>query len=209
MTSATPLARPGADDATIIAPGIRHPIWLVRHAPTSWTGNRWCGRADPPLSREGRAIAGGLAAAIQAAFANDEPRPTIRSSPARRARATAEAIARLTGTPIAIDDDLLEVHVGVAEGLTWAELSGRYPDLAAEIAAGRRVDWPGGETMAAVEERARRASIRISAGAETNRVIVVSHGALLHAVVAALAGTPGTHFFAPAGILRLVPAAPR
>ena len=209
MTLATPLAQPSPDPSPIAVDGLGHPVWLVRHAPTSWTGRRWCGRADPPLNSEGRTVARDLAATIHDDVAAVGIAPTIRSSPARRARATATALGRAGRWPITVDDDLLEVDVGVAEGLTWAELSDRHPDLAAVIASGDRVDWPGGESVAAVHERARRASERIVVDARTGPVIVVSHGALLHAIVASMAVAPPTHFFAPGGILPLVPAVGR
>jgi broad specificity phosphatase PhoE len=36
-------------------------IILVRHAPTAWTGSRYCGRSDPPLDAAGVAVAHRLA----------------------------------------------------------------------------------------------------------------------------------------------------
>lgn len=36
-------------------------VWLVRHASTAWSGQRWCGRTDLPLSQAGREEAERLA----------------------------------------------------------------------------------------------------------------------------------------------------
>jgi broad specificity phosphatase PhoE len=173
-----PTRQPVASPSPVAA----HPVWLVRHAPTSWTGRRWCGRADPPLSRSGRAVAARVAAELGLELPDGI---VIRSSPARRARSTAEAIAG-AGRPVVPDDDLLEVDVGAVEGLTWDEVSAAHPDLAAAILAGGAVDWPGGEPRADVEIRARRAARRIALAAAEGPVVVVSHGALIQALRMAL-----------------------
>jgi broad specificity phosphatase PhoE len=178
-------------------------IWLVRHAPTAWTGRRYCGRADPPLSEEGRRVADAVAVTL----AGEVPRGTpIWASPARRARATAEAIAAAVTGAMETADELVEVNVGRVEGLTWGELSTREPDLAAAIGRGGPVDWPDGESAADLTARAAHVAARIRAatGAGTG-LVVVSHGTLLHAVSAQLAG-PGEAVPAAleaGGVLRL------
>ena len=169
-----------------------HPILLVRHAPTAWTGVRWCGRADPPLTAAGRRAAAGLVATVSAELATADPppgaaAPALVVSPARRTRQTAEPLERELGWRALVDPDLLEVDVGVAEGLTWTELEARHPAIAAAIGRGEAPDWPGGETRAAVAERARRAARRIATAAGVGPVIVVAHGAILAAVAASLA----------------------
>jgi probable phosphoglycerate mutase len=161
----------------------RHDIWLVRHAPTTWTGRRWCGRADPPLSHDGQAVARAVAERLAGEL---PPDAIVRSSPARRARSTARAIARAAHLDLSIADELVEVDVGRAEGLTWGELSAREPRVAAAIGRGDPVDWPGGETSIEVAGRARDAAERIRAAAAGRSVVVVSHGAFLHALLAVL-----------------------
>lgn len=212
----TTVAMPAAAEPIAVA-GLGHPVWLIRHAPTSWTGLRWCGRADPPLSPEGHEAARRLATVVAGTLdAGDGA--VVRSSPARRARATADAIALTTGLPVVEDDELLEVDVGAAEGLTWTELADRYPAIAASLADGTLVDWPGGETAYALVERAGRAAAQVRRDARHGAVVVVSHGALLNALVGALVGPaaawtnqPDTSpsFLAPGAILRLVPEARR
>lgn len=167
--------------------GGRGAIWLVRHASTAWTGVRWCGRADPPLDDRGRREAADLAARLSPVLL---PSTSILASPAARAVATARAVAAAGDLSVELDDDLLEVDVGRAEGLTWGELSTREPALAEAIAAGERIDWPDGESGTAVDERAARVAGRILAAAERGPVVVVSHGALLHAVARRLGVSP-------------------
>jgi probable phosphoglycerate mutase len=192
------------------SPVATHPVWLVRHAPTSWTGRRWCGRADPPLSRAGRAVAARVAAELALELPDGI---VICSSPARRARSTAEVIAG-AGRPVALDDDLLEVDVGAVEGLTWDEASVAHPELADAILAGRAVDWPGGEPRADIDARARRAARRIAIAAGEGPVVVVSHGALIHVLRPALeesglrapeVGPAAAGPLPAGGVLRLVP----
>jgi probable phosphoglycerate mutase len=186
---------------------LAHPVLLVRHAPTSWTGVRWCGRADPPLTAAGRRVAAEVARRLAPML---DPGTTILASPARRTRATAEAIGAIRGLPIAFDDDLLEVDVGVVEGRSWSEVELAFPDLAARIAAREWVEWPGGETRTAVQKRAARAADRIRSQATHGTVVVVSHGGLLHALARYLAGSaadgPTIPPFAAGGILRIDPA---
>ena len=43
-------------------------IILVRHAPTAWTGSRYCGRSDPPLDAAGVAVAHRLAGGLEIAL---------------------------------------------------------------------------------------------------------------------------------------------
>jgi probable phosphoglycerate mutase len=148
-----------------------------------------------------------VAQAVAAALVDEVPSGTpIWASPARRARATANAIAAAIAAPVEVVDDLVEVDVGRVEGLTWGELSTREPDLAAAIGRGGPVDWPDGESAADLTARAAHVAARIRAatGAGTG-LVVVSHGTLLHAVSAQLAG-PGEAVPAAleaGGVLRL------
>jgi len=146
-------------------------------------------------------MAANLAETLSAELPDDV---LVRSSPARRATATARAIARRSKAAIEIDDDLIEADVGRAEGLTWPELEARHPETAAAILAGGPVDWPGGETSAALHDRASRAAERIRHGASARPLVIVSHGALLHELAIALT-TDGTHSlpFAPCGFVRI------
>ena len=80
----------------------------------------------------------------------------IVTSPSRRAHDTAAILAARAraGASSTIDERWLEADVGDAEGLTFDEVAARYPALAAQLAAGEaEIDWPGGETAAALRER--------------------------------------------------------
>ena len=179
-----------------------YPIWLVRHAPTSWTGRRWCGRADPPLTAAGRRLAGELAVAM----ATEIPRGSlVLTSPARRAAATATELARPAALETTVLPELIEVDVGRVEGLDWGELSTREPGTAAAILAGSPVDWPGGETASAVHERAGRAARRIRRASGVRPVVVVSHGAFLAVLADALGVAGPLRDIEPCGVIRVGP----
>jgi len=164
-------------------------VWLVRHASTDWSGKRWCGRTDLRLSAEGAVEAEALAIKLAAELPANV---VIVSSPARRARDTAEAIAGILrprpnadGIGVDLDDGLREVDFGRAEGWTWPEIEGRLPSLAAALAAGAsNVDWPDGETARAISRRVGAAWQRL---ADRNRpVVAVCHGGVIRAVLAGL-----------------------
>lgn len=184
------------------------PIWLVRHAPTDWTGVRWCGRSDPSLNAAGRDGAERVAAEIATDLA-DLARPAaatvVLTSPLRRARETAAALARAVGSaPAQIEPDLAEIDFGVADGLTWEELVAAHADLAEAVLAGANPDWPGGETRAQVVGRARNATDRILQAVEAHAIVVVSHAGLLGEIADLLSrGAVAGWSFEPASALRL------
>ena len=154
-------------------------IILVRHASTAWSGVRYCGVSDPPLSPTGLAEARRLAESLVA----DLPADTrIVTSPSRRAVATASTIADIAHLPgVELDARWGEADVGVAEGRTFDELSDIAPDVAAALAAGDlRIDWPGGETYASLASRVAVAWADLLA--DGRPAVVVTHACpLMHA----------------------------
>jgi broad specificity phosphatase PhoE len=170
-------------------------VILVRHASTEWSGRRYCGHADPPLSKDGRLEAEALAKTLAKTLAErlEATVPTgvwIVTSPSLRAHDTATIIAgRLAPAVIDVDDRWMETDVGGAEGLTFDEVAARYPDLAVQLAAGAAdIDWPGGETSAALAERVGAAwAALVASDAPT---IVVSHAGTLRIAQALATGRP-------------------
>jgi broad specificity phosphatase PhoE len=154
-------------------------IVLVRHAATAWSGVRYCGISDPPLSPTGLADARRLAAALT----GDMP-PDVRviSSPSRRAVATASAIIEAARLPaVELDARWREADVGIAEGRTFDELQAVAPDVAAALARGDlEIDWPGGEAHASLAARVVEAWADLVAVGRP--AIVVTHaGPFMHA----------------------------
>ena len=154
---------------------------LVRHAATEWSGSRYCGRADLPLTAAGEAAASEIAHDLAGWLAG-----YIRlvSSPLLRARQTASAIALAIGSNgFEVDDRWAETDFGTAEGLTYDELEAVQPAIASRLAQGDVViDWPGGETAAALRERVEAAWRGITA--QPGTWVVVSHGGPLRIAIA-------------------------
>ena len=171
-------------------------IVLIRHAATAWSGHRYLGRKDMPLSAEGReaarTMAEGLVATIPAGV-------RIVASPSSRARETAEIIAAALGSPVAVETDprWAEVDVGDAQGLTFEEVEARFPSLARQLAAGEaEIDWPGGESAAALDARVAAAwDAVVTAGRPT---IVVSHAGSIRVAAALATGRPAAEIAFPA-----------
>ena len=158
---------------------------LVRHGATSWTGRRYCGRSDPPLDAAGLAAASLLAAALAPTLARDV---LIVTSPARRSRETAAAIAVASAiVDVEVDVRWQEADLGIAEGRTFEELASLEPDVAAALARGvTDIDWPGGETAAELGARVEAAWSALVGRARP--ALVVSHaGPLRHALAFARA----------------------
>lgn len=175
---------------------------LVRHAPTSWSGRRFCGRGDPPLNPAGHAVARRLAADLAAAL---PPGGRIVSSPARRARQTADAIARaIPGARVELDDRWSEVDFGIAEGLTFDELARVAPDLADRLCHGEdAIDWPGGEAASQFAERVAAAWRNLVQ--QPTPTILVSHAGPLRMAIAFATNQPveGVALPEPGAVVRL------
>lgn len=155
-------------------------VLCVRHGLSTWNlARRWQGRADPPLSDEGRAGAAELAAALGMTVGRG-PRVRIWSSNLRRAHETATIIAERLGTaPVTVEPRLLEADVGEWEGLTALEIEDAWPGY---LAAGRRP--PGFEAEADLLARVVPALEDIAATASRAGVVavVVAHAGVLRAV---------------------------
>jgi len=138
-------------------------LYLVRHGETEWSrARRHTSRTDVPLSPAGEAEARALGVHL-AGLEVDR----VLASPMSRATITARLAGfgdKLETTPA-----LLEFDYGDYEGLTTAQIRARRPgwDLF-------RDGCPGGETVAAVAERARPLVAELTAG--DGRVLVFGHG---------------------------------
>jgi probable phosphoglycerate mutase len=176
-------------------------IVLVRHASTDWSGVRYCGLADPPLSDVGRREAKEAADRVAALV---EPGVRIVSSPRQRALDTARVIARATGAKgSAIDERWQEVDVGEAEGLTFVELEARWPDLALLLATGATdITWPGGEPAGALTTRIREAWSELD-DAEGTTVVVTHGGPIGVALDLAIGRGEARPFLDPGGVVVL------
>jgi broad specificity phosphatase PhoE len=158
-------------------------ILLARHGQSDWNQERrWQGHADRPLTDKGRAQAHALADRLA-----DTELEAVYSSDLRRARDTAEIVARTKGLELRALEDLREVDVGSWSGLTRSEAEARFPEAFALWTAGGE-GWDDGETYEQLSERVVRAIHSIAAAHPDGRVLVVAHGGSIRAVHAAALG---------------------
>jgi broad specificity phosphatase PhoE len=167
--------------------------YLVRHGESvSNLEGRVQGQADIELSPLGHAQARQVANwARRLAASRPGDVATIRevwSSPLRRARETAAAIAAAIGLPVLLDEQLCELHAGIFQGHLWADLEKMFPD---EVAQWRSGDphyvIPGGESRVQLAARG-RAALESLAARDTLGMIVVAHGGVLTAALGSMLG---------------------
>ncbi|MHB9058494.1 MAG: histidine phosphatase family protein [Bacillota bacterium] len=176
------IREPGRDDQCL--------VYLVRHAETSWNADgRFQGQVDTELSPLGRRQAAALGTRLAALAPSG-----LYTSDLWRARETADlagSVAGLTATP---DRAFREVHVGQWQGLTFDEVRTSRPDSFAEWVSGRAgFRFPQGETY---EEGAARAMERLeglAAGHRGGRLVIVSHGGVLRAMIYSILGLEHGH----------------
>ena len=165
---------------------------LVRHGSSVLSPERrFSGRGDVPLSAEGAEQARKVAARL----AGRDGVKAVISSPLRRARRTAEAIAGALGLSVTVDDDLVETDFGDWEGFTFGEVQRGWPDELTAWLASPQVAPPGGESFEATEERVLRARNRLVAAYPATSVIVVSHVGPVKTLLRTALGAPAETMF--------------
>ncbi|MBB6349354.1 MAG: bifunctional RNase H/acid phosphatase [Nonomuraea muscovyensis] len=148
-------------------------LLLLRHGETPLSvERRFSGLGDAELTANGLAQA---AAAARRLSREPYHLDAVVSSPLKRARQTAEAVARSAGLDIDVDEDLRETDFGAWEGHTFTEIQRRWPAELDAWLADPDVPPPGGESFAEVAARVRRAEERLVERYEGRTVLVVSH----------------------------------
>ncbi|HEX6265120.1 MAG TPA: histidine phosphatase family protein [Actinomycetota bacterium] len=177
-------------------------LYLIRHGQSDfdWQGERWASARgeqwDPPLSERGAEQAALLAGRL---LVMDLDPFVVYSSPLRRANETAEAFARLAGTRVTVDDELVEAHIGGWEGKPFEEIMGSDPDVVQHI-RNQRAIWhraPGAEGGDGFRTRVRTAVDAIVDHHPSENVLVFAHGGVINAYVGDLLGLRQEMFFLP------------
>jgi len=158
---------------------------LVRHGATEHTGERrLSGRNDLALDAAEQAQAAEIAAR---SFGDID---ALLSSPLRRARETADAIAATLAVPVSVDDSFAEVDFGAFEGMTFAEARAAFPDEFDAWVGSPEVAPPGGESFATLARRVRRGRDAIVAKHPDAAVLVVTHVSPIKMLVRAALDAP-------------------
>lgn len=154
---------------------------LVRHAETDHNRDGFAqGRADNPLNETGRAQCVAVAQALA-----HESVVAVRSSPLRRAMETAEAIAGRHGLAVEPEPDVIEMDVGVMDGLSTREMREQHAEfLRAWMGPGAATTpMPGGESLAQVQDRAWRTVERLMDEHASGVVVLVSHNFVIATLI--------------------------
>jgi broad specificity phosphatase PhoE len=147
-------------------------LYLVRHGRTAQNaGRRLLGRLDVPLDDLGRQQAEALG---RVPFLRDAAR--VVASPLGRALETADRL----GPPVVIDERWIEIDYGVFDGMRLEEA----PELWKQWSADLSYVPDGGESIAAMAARVRKACDELWEEAAVEDIVVVSHVSPIKAAVA-------------------------
>jgi probable phosphomutase (TIGR03848 family) len=158
---------------------------LVRHGSTDTLDREIAGRKPGvPLNARGRAEVEALASRLA-----NEPFAAVYASPLERTRTTAETIAQRRGSEVALRDALLELQFGEWTGTSFTELQ-RDPRWQRFnlFRSGTRI--PDGETMLEAQARSVAVLLELRARHPGERVLIVTHGDVIRALVAYVLGMP-------------------
>jgi broad specificity phosphatase PhoE len=154
-------------------------LTLICHAATAATRTGAFPR-DEPLDAKGRA---------SAAAAKRVPADRTFTSPALRARQTAEALD-LDAQP---DAELRDLDCGRWAGCSLAEIAAAEPEAVADWMANPDSAVHGGESIAALTSRA--AAWLDGHRSDRGRLVVVTHAAVMRAVILGVLGAPTNAFW--------------
>lgn len=151
-------------------------ILAIRHGQTAWNADgRIQGQLDIGLDATGRAQAQALAQAL-----DGEPIDALYSSDLSRARQTAAPLARRAGLVLRVDAGLRERGFGEFEGLSFAEVSERWPAQAERWRKRDPAFGPtGGEVLSDFRDRVIEVMDRLARAHPGRQIAVVTHGGVL------------------------------
>ncbi|MEU7379826.1 bifunctional RNase H/acid phosphatase [Streptomyces sp. NPDC042207] len=186
------VATPGWAPADLGAPAT---FVLLRHGETPLTPQKrfsGSGGTDPSLSGVGREQAGRVAAAL----ARRGTVQAVVSSPLARTRETAGIVAARLGLDVTVEEGLRETDFGAWEGLTFGEVSERYPDdLNAWLASPDAAPTGGGESFATTAVRIAATRDKLVAAHAGRTVLLVTHVTPIKTFVQLALGAPPESLF--------------
>lgn len=158
-------------------------ILMVRHGDTELDSTtRYWGKSDVKLSPQGFRQAERLSKRLAG-----EKLDVIYSSDLLRARATAQIISSRHAVPVTDCPELREVNFGELEGLTFAEISGRYPKVASLwLQRSSGLEYPGGESRNGFIQRVGGFLGRLGKHAPEDIILVVAHSGVIRTLICQL-----------------------
>jgi probable phosphoglycerate mutase len=164
-------------------------ILLIRHALPVRVQNEDGTPADPPLSSEGRAQAERMAAWLEGAGID-----AVYASPLRRARETAEPLAKRLGLEIAIEPGVVEFDNQSSFYIPMEELKRTDYETWRRFV---REGYAAGLDFDAFHREVVGALDRLIAGNPGRRIAVVCHGGVINTWTAHVLGMEPRLFFDP------------
>ena len=160
-------------------------VLVVRHGETDWNREaRWQGQGGPGLNDTGRAQAARIAQRLARVRVD-----ALYTSDLARAEETARIIGRAVGERPRRLKGLREVDNGDWRGLTRAQVRQRNPAGYRRWLRGEP-GWHGGETYDEMHARVIATLERLVAKHPRGRIVLVSHGGAVRAIVAHAVGLP-------------------
>lgn len=160
-------------------------LYLARHGETEWHAeHRYAGSSDVALTARGFEQA-----AVLGEWAATAGLSAIVASPLSRSRLSAEAAAAATGLPVRIDERLVEIDFGRAEGMSPAELAATFPDdWAGFERQPARHPLPDGEAGVDGIDRSMPVLDELAAEFPEGSVLIVGHATLMRLQLCRLIG---------------------
>lgn len=155
-------------------------IYLVRHGETTWNALlKFQGHADVALTERGREQARALSKRLE-----KHKLTAFYASDLDRAVETAKILANPHGLQVSTVPALREINFGLWEGLTINEIKEKHGEVLQQWWAGPlKTRVPGGETLAEVVERTKKAVKEIVERHAGEHVVVVCHGGTIRCLV--------------------------
>lgn len=182
-------------------------LYLIRHCQSM--GNiqhRFQGRFDADVSPDGEKQLELLGLRFR-----NEPIDVIYTSPLKRARATAEAVAKYhPGIAVIAEPGFTEIDCGRMENLLLSEVAKLFPEVAMNWDKSPDLcEFPGGETMREVYERVNGALDRVIADNPGKTIVITTHGGALRNIYARvqfgeLTGIRESEVFGNTGVSTLI-----
>ncbi|MBI2861108.1 MAG: alpha-ribazole phosphatase [Chloroflexi bacterium] len=166
-------------------------LLLVRHGDTRLnSGERFWGRTDVELSSAGLRQAERLGERL-ASHRID----AVYASNLVRAKVTAAAIASAHNLEMTTCPELNEIDFGLVEGLTYNEISERFPDLVKLWANWDiKTNFPEGESIEEFSSRVVRFGSRLEKHTPEETVLVVAHSGTVRLLLCHLLGLELHHW---------------
>lgn len=160
---------------------------LVRHGQTEWNaGGRYQGQSNVALSDTGRKQARFLAERFPVRQLD-----AIYTSDLDRAKETAECVGKRLGLTVCPEKAFRELSFGDWEGLTYQEISSRWPEEAEKLfTAPDELVIPHGETFRDLQKRALDKIYSLYEQHIDQTVAVFAHGAINKTILAGLMHIP-------------------